>query len=230
MWGWVDVHCRNVFTHAFCVVMGETVCERRGRIRIWKRLQSTVICVCCRQEHSSSLCICVWLLCVCMFSAVSRSSESSVCFSAQICSVFFAWPLVLTPGWQHCVMLCRSSQLVAPLTGISSFIASRKTKVQCFAACLGTVIHHHKSFSTSCMFSFYSAEGSQQEPFLFSWFDGYSDLWRAHALLSSKLLLASHSKMTLFLKKQNKNINIVIRLRFLQCLYRADTKISCPVN
>lgn len=106
-----------------------------------------VICVCCRQEHSNSLFVlyvCVMCMsagCVC-FSAVSKSSAYrvlvySVCFSAQICHVLCAGPLVRLlwsrmAGWlAGSVASC--SVVVANLLSpdwdfITHIIASRKTR------------------------------------------------------------------------------------------------------
>lgn len=141
------------FTHAFLCRNGRNMCERRGCICILKEITiyNLSFCVCCRQEHSSSLYVqmCAYVrvcACVLLFSAVSKSSAQSVIvccvFQCLDLSYFCARPLVLTPveqdgwlaGWldggvASCIVAVAN---LLPLTGISSFIASRKTRVvQC---------------------------------------------------------------------------------------------------
>lgn len=125
------------FTHAFLCRNGRNMCERRGCICILKEITiyNLSFCVCCRQEHSSSLyvqmcayvrvcvCVCVTffssiqvisLECYCMLCVSVLGSVIFLCQAAGFNSCGAGWLAGWLAGWRCCVMYCCGGQLVAP--------------------------------------------------------------------------------------------------------------------
>lgn len=143
------------------VVPREATCQWRGVISIWKRLLSTACHWCCREQHSSSLCVRVKMCALVLFCTWIRvtvfrvSVPRSVAFSLQgrrfgllaqlpstCCSANWGFPLFFL------LPLEKKKQGAAPRAEAHWFVIITKR------------------FFFLVVHVFYSANGSQQEPFL----------------------------------------------------------------